>query len=87
MQRRLLVESTRLFAQLGHHDDDDVFHIDGVTGPDEYTAAVNDNLFTNLVAQQNLRDAVDACKRRATSPRTGRRRVRGRELAALRGSA
>ncbi|MDH6247196.1 glycosyl hydrolase family 65 protein [Mycobacterium sp. OTB74] len=59
----LLVESARLFAKLGHHDDD-VFHIDGVTGPDEYTAAVNDNVFTNLVAQQNLLDAVAACKRR-----------------------
>jgi alpha,alpha-trehalose phosphorylase len=60
----LLVEGARLFAQLGHRDEDNVFHIDGVTGPDEYTAAVNNNLFTNLVAQQNLRDAVDACKRR-----------------------
>ena len=60
----LLVEGARLFARLGHHDEDNVFHIDGVTGPDEYTAAVNNNLFTNLVAQQNLRDAVDACQRR-----------------------
>ena len=60
----LLVEGARLFARLGHHDEDNIFHIDGVTGPDEYTAAVNNNLFTNLVAQQNLRDAVDACKRR-----------------------
>ena len=56
----LLVESARLFAQLGHHDDDNVFHIDGVTGPDEYTAAVNDDLYADLVAQQNLRDAIDA---------------------------
>jgi alpha,alpha-trehalose phosphorylase len=60
----LLVEGARLFAQLGHHDDDGIFHIDGVTGPDEYTAGINDNLFTNLVAQQNLSDAVAACNRR-----------------------
>ena len=59
----LLVEGARLWAQLGHHDNG-MFRIDGVTGPDEYTAAVNNNLFTNLVAQQNLRDAVNACQRR-----------------------
>ena len=59
----LLVEGARLWAQLGHHVDG-VFRIDGVTGPDEYTAIVNNNVFTNLVAQQNLRDAVAACQRR-----------------------
>jgi alpha,alpha-trehalose phosphorylase len=59
----LLVETARLWARLGHYCDD-VFRIDGVTGPDEYTAAANNNLFTNLVAQQNLRDAADACRRR-----------------------
>ena len=35
-----------------------------MTGPDEYTAAANNNIFTNLAAQQNLRDAVAACRRR-----------------------
>jgi len=59
----LLVESARLWAHLGHHDDG-VFRIDGVTGPDEYTAVVNNNIFTNLVAQQNLRDAIAASQRR-----------------------
>ncbi|MEP7088733.1 MAG: glycosyl hydrolase family 65 protein, partial [Nocardioidaceae bacterium] len=32
--------------------------IHGVTGPDEYTTVVNDNLFTNVMAQGNLRDAA-----------------------------
>ena len=31
------------------------FHIHGVTGPDEYTTVVNDNLFTNVMARFNLR--------------------------------
>ena len=30
------------------------FHIHGVTGPDEYTTVVNDNLFTNVMARYNL---------------------------------
>ncbi|NED65325.1 family 65 glycosyl hydrolase, partial [Streptomyces sp. SID10244] len=60
----LLVETARLFAGLGHHDVNGKFRIDGVTGPDEYTAVVNNNVFTNLAAQQNLRDAVAAVHRR-----------------------
>ncbi|MBX7432301.1 family 65 glycosyl hydrolase [Mycobacterium sp. Y57] len=59
----LLVEGARLYASLGHHDDG-VFRIDGVTGPDEYSAIANNNLFTNLAARQNLHDAVSACRRR-----------------------
>ena len=51
----LLVESARLWAHLGHHGDDERFHIHGVTGPDEYSALVDDNVYTNLMARANLR--------------------------------
>ena len=59
----LLVETARLWISLGHHDAAGAWHIDGVTGPDEYTALVNDNVFTNLMAARNLRAAADACAR------------------------
>jgi len=59
----VLVDTARLFASLGHHDRHGVWHIDGVTGPDEYTAVVRDNVFTNLMAAYNLRTAADACER------------------------
>jgi alpha,alpha-trehalose phosphorylase len=59
----LLVETARLWRSLGHHDRHGRFHIDGVTGPDEYTAVVNDNVYTNLMAQQNMMAAADAAKR------------------------
>ena len=36
----------------------ETFHIHGVTGPDEYTTVVNDNLFTNVMARFNLRFAA-----------------------------
>ncbi|MEO6957498.1 MAG: glycosyl hydrolase family 65 protein [Antricoccus sp.] len=59
----LLVDTARLWADLGYHGDDGKFHIDGVTGPDEYTAVVDDNMYTNLMAAQNLRYAADVCER------------------------
>jgi alpha,alpha-trehalose phosphorylase len=59
----LLVETARLWMSLGHHDAQGRWHIVGVTGPDEYTAVVRDNLFTNLAAAANLRGAADAVNR------------------------
>jgi alpha,alpha-trehalose phosphorylase len=35
-----------------------MFHIHGVTGPDEYTAVVDDNLYTNVMARFNMRYAA-----------------------------
>ena len=56
----ILVETARLWADLGfwRRNGDGVFHIHGVTGPDEYTTVVNDNLFTNVMARSNLRNAA-----------------------------
>jgi alpha,alpha-trehalose phosphorylase len=59
----LLVETARLWRSLGHHDAERCFRIDGVTGPDEYTALVNNNVFTNLMAARNLRAAADVATR------------------------
>ncbi|HEU4542679.1 MAG TPA: glycosyl hydrolase family 65 protein [Jiangellaceae bacterium] len=59
----LLVETARLWRSLGHHDRHGKFHIDGVTGPDEYSAVLNDNIYTNLMAQRNLLGAADVATR------------------------
>ncbi|MFD5283239.1 glycoside hydrolase family 65 protein [Streptomyces rubrogriseus] len=59
----LLVETARLWRSLGHHDHHGVFHIDGITGPDEYSAVVDDNTYTNLMARSNLLAAADVCER------------------------
>jgi alpha,alpha-trehalose phosphorylase len=59
----LLVETARLWHSLGHHDTHGRFHIDGVTGPDEYSAIADDNTYTNLMAQANLRAAAAAVER------------------------
>ena len=54
----LLVATARLWCSLGHHDAQGGFRIDGVTGPDEYTALVDNNVYTNLMAARNLRTAA-----------------------------
>jgi alpha,alpha-trehalose phosphorylase len=69
----ILVETARLWNDLGFYshrssgtsnsngrgaNGERVFHIHGVTGPDEYTAVVNDNLYTNVMARFNLRYAA-----------------------------
>ena len=59
----LLTHTARLWGSLGHHDPEGRFRIDGVTGPDEYSAIVDNNVYTNLMARRNLLAAVDAAKR------------------------
>ena len=59
----LLVATARLWRSLGHYDAQGGFRIDGVTGPDEYTALVDNNVYTNLMAARNLRTAADVAVR------------------------
>jgi len=56
----ILIETARLFLSLGHFDVDGGFRIDGVTGPDEYSAIADNNIYTNLMVQRNLQVAADA---------------------------
>jgi alpha,alpha-trehalose phosphorylase len=60
----LLVETARLWRSLGYlNTASDRFRIDGVTGPDEYSALADNNVYTNLMAQRNLRWAAEAAQR------------------------
>ena len=65
----LLVETARLWASVGHHDRGGEFRIDGVTGPDEYSALADNNLYTNLMAQRNLDAAAAAAERHKSAAR------------------
>jgi alpha,alpha-trehalose phosphorylase len=56
----LLVESARLWTSLGYFDAAGEFRIDGVTGPDEYSAIADNNVYTNMMAKRNLQAAVAA---------------------------
>jgi len=59
----LLAETARFWISAGHFGHDDKWHVSGVTGPDEYTALVDDNIFTNLAAAHALSRAADAARR------------------------
>lgn len=58
MGAEVLVETARLWMDTGHFREG-AFYINGVTGPDEYTCLVNNNCYTNLIARENLRGAVE----------------------------
>ncbi|WP_306204636.1 glycoside hydrolase family 65 protein [Actinoplanes sp. RD1] len=78
----LLVETARLWMSVGQRGPDGTFRIDGVTGPDEYSAVADNNLYTNLLAQRNLAGAADACERHP-----GRAAVPDHEIASWRAAA
>ncbi len=81
----ILVETARLWMSLGHFDRRRRFRIDGVTGPDEYSAVADNNVYTNLMAQRNLLAAADAAARHSTVAK--RLKVEPREIAAWRKAA
>jgi alpha,alpha-trehalose phosphorylase len=81
----LLVETARLWRSLGHHDSAGQFRIDGVTGPDEYTAIVDNNVYTNLMAQLNLRVAADTAARHSRA--AAKLGVNAEEMASWRDAA
>jgi alpha,alpha-trehalose phosphorylase len=67
----LLIETARMWSALGFFSErhDNRFVINKVTGPDEYTTVVDNNLFTNVMAAENLRLAADTVERmRGESP-------------------
>ncbi len=59
----ILVETARLFTSLGHFDMTGAFRIDGVTGPDEYSAIADNNIYTNLMVRRNLEAAASTAER------------------------
>jgi alpha,alpha-trehalose phosphorylase len=56
----ILVETARLWCDVGFFSErkGGQFCINGVTGPDEYKTLVNNNTYTNLMARENLRYAI-----------------------------
>ncbi|WP_062379742.1 glycoside hydrolase family 65 protein [Demequina pelophila] len=65
----ILVQTARMWADLGFwrtvKGGGSSFRIHGVTGPDEYTTVVNDNLYTNVMARFNLRCAAQSVRKLA----------------------
>ncbi|WP_250626893.1 beta-phosphoglucomutase [Pinirhizobacter soli] len=60
----ILFETARVWRDVGHFSDrhDGAFCIHEVTGPDEYSALVNNNFYTNRMAQRHLADAAGTAR-------------------------
>src|SRR6185312_16108091 len=65
----ILIETARIWLQVGHFNArrGGAFCINDVTGPDEYTALVDNNYYTNRMAQEHLRHAVEVTREMAES--------------------
>lgn len=66
----ILVETARFWIEFGDYipEKGNAFCINGVTGPDEYTAIVNNNYYTNQMAKTNLEYAVKLAKEMLSQP-------------------
>lgn len=58
----VLVETARLWLDIGHYDREGRFVINTVTGPDEYTAIVNNNYYTNAMVAYHLKGTIEVLK-------------------------
>ncbi|MCZ7631749.1 MAG: hypothetical protein M5U19_23005 [Microthrixaceae bacterium] len=60
----ILIETARFWVDLGFFSErmGGEFVINGVTGPDEYTTVVDNNLYTNLMARENLLSAAEVAE-------------------------
>lgn len=54
----ILLETARLWLDLGNYNSDGKFVLNDVTGPDEYTCMINNNYYTNCAAKYNIAWAV-----------------------------
>jgi alpha,alpha-trehalose phosphorylase len=54
----IVMETARIWTGIGSYDREGRFCINQVTGPDEYTALVNNNYYTNAMAQMHLNFAA-----------------------------
>jgi len=55
----VILETARFWASRATLETDGLRHICGVIGPDEYHETINDNAFTNVMAQWNIRRGLD----------------------------
>jgi trehalose/maltose hydrolase-like predicted phosphorylase len=63
MGAEIVVETARFWASRANSADDGRLHVCDVIGPDEYHEGVDDNAYTNVMAQWNLRAAGAVCDR------------------------
>jgi len=79
----ILIETSRFYLDYGNFDADKGFVLNTVTGPDEYTALVDNNAYTNYLVQFELRYLTDHYDQRTV----GRFKVSNQEWARFKKAA
>ncbi|NNG21671.1 glycoside hydrolase family 65 protein [Massilia sp. ML15P13] len=59
----IVLETARIWTGIGSYDREGCFCINAVTGPDEYTAVVNNNYYTNAMACMHMAFAASIADR------------------------
>jgi len=59
----IVLETARIWTGIGSYDREGRFCINAVTGPDEYTAVVNNNYYTNAMARMHMAFACEIAER------------------------
>ncbi|MCL6473062.1 MAG: glycoside hydrolase family 65 [Firmicutes bacterium] len=58
----ILIETARFWVSRVEKDEEGIYHILNIEGPDEYHEIVNDNMYTNMMAAWNIDRAIDAIR-------------------------
>ncbi len=58
----IILEAARFWASRGRVEEDGLYHIRHVIGPDEYHEDVDDNAYTNLMAAWNMRRGAETAQ-------------------------
>jgi trehalose/maltose hydrolase-like predicted phosphorylase len=56
----ILLETARFWVSRAARDDEGIYHVNVVVGPDEYHEGVDDNAYTNVLARWNIKRALEA---------------------------
>ncbi len=59
----VIVETARFLLEWGSFDDEGMFHLYNVTGPDEYKTLINDNYYTNRMAKMHFEFVLSYVKK------------------------
>lgn len=73
----IVLETARIWTGIGSYDRENRFCINAVTGPDEYTAVVNNNYYTNAMARMHMAFACEIADRLQAERPADWRRVAG----------
>ncbi|SFU47826.1 glycoside hydrolase family 65 protein [Pseudoduganella namucuonensis] len=71
----IVMETARIWMGIGAYDRQGRYRINEVTGPDEYTALVNNNYYTNAMARMHLDFAAAIAERLAAERPADYRRI------------